>query len=156
MNKRNRGLLIFTICISAIFLLCNLYGIIGLTAAHIISTNMNLFLYSILFTLVLCECIWVLATVLRSGTVHLKTLFLQVSVISLTVILASVIFPRIQGYRVLFELLAWGGFTLLDGQMFIVGILLLSLGCILRMGIESSAAHSGTLSSPSEYSKRKK
>lgn len=63
-----------------------------------------------------------------------NTLTVCMRVIAALFLLESVVFPRLPGYQISFEILSVGEFTLLDGNRLTLGVVLYILSLIIREG----------------------
>ena len=90
----------------------------------------------LLYLCVLCALI-TLIKIAIDGKPFSNTVVYAVGIIGLLVTISSVVFPRISGYKNSgFELFSWGDFVLIDGTYLMTGLLLLTLACVVKYGLE--------------------
>lgn len=58
----------------------------------------------------------------------------SIRIIAVFLLISSVLFPRLSGFDTNFEIFSYGGFTLIDGNFLVRGVLLFIFSIILHEG----------------------
>lgn len=134
MDKKMKRIIWFAILLSAIVILCNIYQFVLQLCNMKTIGSMNTFLDNFLFTISLFILLIMCSNMIAKGVVFTKGLRIQGSVLSWVFLLASIVFPRIDKYEVHYQFLAWGKFVLIDGKLFVLGLIFLILDYIFCVG----------------------
>lgn len=134
MNRKVRMILYSILFAISILFFSYTFLLIVKLAEGQFNNDINLFFNYSLLCITLFLCLTMIISILVKKKIFNKSIWIQGRILAIIYLLASIIFPRFNGYKTNFEILAWGDFVLIDGRLLGLGLVFASLCYVFYIG----------------------